>query len=692
LIYKFDSLRRFSLRGIIPIAVCILTAGAIYRLYRQSPEISGIQGIAEAREFTVSSYENGRIVSMEVTPGQKVVRNQVLASLDKGTLEQEIKVAEAELRELEAQVPAKGKSLEMSGLESDRAFQSDIERAAGELENARAACQKIQAEISGMQQEFNRQRDLVQRHLAAAERMHTLQVELAALQQENDSCPSQIKTLETKNQAARKRFDEWRLSLEGNSGQNARREQLLPIQLQSQRQQENLRLLKMRAENLVLRSPVDGHIASIHAESGSVVSAGEPLIVVVESSPRQIIAYLEENRLCPFISGDTVILRPRNKAAAPMQGTVVSVSSTVSQLPQRFWPAPNRPQWGKQLFIRADSSRALIPGEKFDIAPSLKTGSVNFAAVSANEEISMKAPGAPLPLILPSGFLSRTRFEPSGIAWIDAIQRYLVVSDDTSLNKDQSDSPWIFSIGKDGVVDSEPIVIEGIERINDLEGIAVSPNGRIFLIASQSRNRKEIRSTERTIFISAHMQGRKLIADSQVSLYDLLMEAQRQDPSFLSSLGIEYRPKKPAPKIEIEGLAWHNGALYLGLKKPLDASRQALIWKLSNPDLLFQRKSLSGAGLHIWKRISMQTAGSPVGISAILFISDNVFVLAGTNSNGGALFNAAETASREFAVKTMTEYPGLKPEGLCLGPDGRLVVVFDRGEKNPLWAHLEKPR
>jgi multidrug resistance efflux pump len=692
LIYRFDSLRRFSLRGIIPIAVCLLTAIVIYWLYRQSPEILGIQGIAEAKEFTVSSHENGQIVSLEVTPGQKVVHNQVLASLDKGTLEQEIKVAEAELRELESKVPANGKLLEMSGLESGRAFQSDMEKAAGDLENARATCQRIQAELAGTQQEFNRQRDLVQRHLASADRMRTLQVQLAALQQESDSCPAQIKTLETRNQAARKRLDEWRFSLEGNSGRNTRQEQLLPIQLRSQRQQEYLRLLKMRAENLVLRSPVDGYVAGIQAASGNVVAAGEPLIVVVESSPRQVIAYLDENRLCPFVSGDTVGLRPRNKAASPMQGTVVSVSSTVSQLPQRFWAAPNRPQWGKQLFIRADSSRALIPGEKFDIVPSLKMGSMNLPAVSANEGSAARAPGVPLPLVLPSGFLARTHFELSGIAWIDKMQRYIAVSDDTGREKYDNGSPWVFSIGKDGVVDSEPIVIEGVERIKDLEGIAASPDGRIYLIASQSLNRKGISSIERTIFISAHLQGRKLIADSEVSFYDLLMEAQRQDPTFLSSLGIEFHPRKPAPTIEIEGLAWHNSALYLGLKKPLDVSKQALIWKLSNPDLLFRRKSLSSAMLYLWKRVSIQMAGAPLGISEIFFLSDNAFVMAGTNSKGGGLFYAAEAAGQELTLKTIAEYPGLKPEGLCLGPNGRLVVVFDRGEKKPLWAHLEMPR
>jgi multidrug resistance efflux pump len=676
----------------IPIAVCILTAIAIYLLCRQSPKLTGIQGIAEAREFTVSSYENGRIVSMEVAPGQKVERNQILASLDKGTLEQEIKVAEAELRELESQVPAKGKSLEVSGLESGRAFQSDMEKAAGELESARAACRRIQVELSGTQQEYDRQRDLVQRHLASADRMHSLQVQLAALQQESDSCPSQIEALEATKQAAQKRFDEWRFSLEGNSDRNAHREQLKPILLRSRRQQEYLQLLKMRAENLVLRSPADGYVAGIDAASGDVVVAGEPLIVIVEASPRQVIAYLDENRRCPVAAGDTVILRPRNKEASPMQGTVVSVSSTVSKLPQRFWMSPNRPQWGKQVFIRADSSRTLIPGEKFDIVPNPKTGAMNFTAVSANEGRDGKTSGIPLPLILPSDFLSRTHLELSGIVWADSIQRYIAVSDDTGREKASIGSPWVFSIGKDGRVDSEPIVIEGIDRIHDLEGIAASPDGRIYLITSQSPNSKGNRNIERSLFISAHLQGRKLVTDSHVLFYDLLMDAQQRDSTFLPSLGIEYRAKKPAPPIEIEGLTWHNGALYLGLKKPLDDSKRALVWKLSNPDLLFERKSLSGAALSLWKRVSLPIAGSSVGISDLLFLSNDAFVLAGANSKGGALFYAVETKGQECAVKTIAEYPGLNPEGLCLGKDGGLVVVFDQREKKPLWAHLEMPR
>jgi len=366
----------------------------IYQLYRQTPEMLGIQGSAEEREFEVSSYENGRIVSIEVSLGREVQRNQVLARLDKSMLEQEIKVAEAELRELESQVPAKYRLLKQNAEESDRPFQSDMEKAAEDLENARAYCKRIQAELAGTQKEFNRQQDLVQRRMTTADRMHVLQLQLAAIQQENDSCPSQIKILEAKDQAARKRFNEWRVSQEGNSGQNTHQEQLLPIQLRSQWQKEKIRLLKMRMENLVLRSPVDGYIASIKAASGNVVTAGDPLIVVVQSRPQQIIAYSDENRLCSLVPGETVVLRPRNKATPPMQGRVVSVSPTVTQLPPRFWLMRQRPLWGRRIFIQADSSRDLIPGERFDIISGTKTDPINLAAESAHESSTGKAPDA----------------------------------------------------------------------------------------------------------------------------------------------------------------------------------------------------------------------------------------------------------------------------------------------------------
>ena len=680
-------------QGILPVVVCVMTAGAAYWLYRDSPGLAGVHGVAEAREYTASSMEPGWLSSLEVVLGQRVSRGQVLASLDKGVLEQEIKVAEAELRELEAQVPAKGKSLDLSGLETDRTFQSDLEKAEVELGEARAECARTHAELAGVKEEISRQRELVQHRMAPADRMYQLQVRLTALQQAVTSCPSRIEALEKRKQAAWQRFDGWRSSGRGSLDGNANHVQLQPLRLRSTRQQEYLRLLKMRVENMVLRAPIDGYVVKVNAMTGSVLTLGEPLIVIVEANPQQVIAYLEEDRSYSVVAGDKALMRPRDRAGVPAEGTVAAVAATVSQMPQRFWPAPTQPRWGRQVFIRTDANHSLAPGEAFDITFKGRNEMLKIAPKVATAGSPETPPdSATAPLAVPLSLLSRSRFEPSGIIWLDKLQRYIAVSDDTGLEKVNDNSPWVFAIGRDGTVDPEPLVIEGIERVNDLEGIATSPDGRIYLIASQSENRKGIRRSIRTIFIVARLQADRLLAEGHVFFYDLLVEAGRSDPSFFASLGLDTHGSQSGPIVEIEGLAWHNGALFLGLKNPLDSSGRALIWKLGNPDSLFQRKSLSGAALTLWKKVPLQVEGSPAGISEIVFLPDGTLVLAGTNFQGGALFHAKETTNGELSTMTLKSFPGLKPEGLCLSPDRRLVVVFDQQQNNPLWAQLELPR
>jgi hypothetical protein len=391
-----------------------------------------------------------------------------------------------------------------------------------------------------------------------------------------------------------------------------------------------------------------------------------------------------------FPVGTTVDLHPRNRTKQAILGTVVGISANVSQLPQRFWSGPNRPAWGKQIFILPDPSHNLTPGETFDIATRRDTDALRASAASVSVEsplpFSIKDP---VPLNVPKELLQKSRFEPSGILWLNPLQRYVAVSDDTGIHNLNSGIPWVFTFDGKGTIDPQPIAIEGIRRISDLEGITASPDGRIYLIASQSENRKGVRRSERTLFISAHLQGQKLLSDSHVFLYDLLMDAQRDNPAFFASLGFPATRDPASFPIDIEGLAWHNGALYLGLRHPLDASGRALIWKLANPDSLFQRKSLSKAALSLWKKVPLQAAGAAAGISDILFLPDNSLLLSCTSPQGGAIVHAVETDKYDLGITPIGSYPGLKPEGLCIAPDGRVAVVFDQQEKQPLWMHLE---
>ena len=53
----------------------------------------------------------------------------------------------------------------------------------------------------------------------------------------------------------------------------------------------------------------------------------------------------------------------------------------------------------------------------------------------------------------------------------------------------------------------------------------------------------------------------------------------------------------------------------------------------------------------------------------------------------GAIY-VGRPAAGEIALRRIRTFPGLKPEGLARGPKDSIVVVFDRGNKPPMWLQL----
>jgi multidrug resistance efflux pump len=351
-------------RRAFTIAIWLLAAGAAYYLHRESAGGAQASGAAEAREFTVSTVETGRLASVEVIPGQRVSRGQVLARLETGSLEQEIAVAEAEMRELEARVPAEARTLQLSGLEAERAFQREIEEAQVSIETARAGFARDRAELAGVRGELARQRDLVARHIADSSRIPDLEVRLAALDQAVATWPARVEALVKQQEAARGRMEAWRSSQSGVSGGEASREQVRPLELRVARQREYLSLLRKRASGSSLLAPVDARVATILTRQGTVLRPGDPVLVMVAEA-EQVIAYADEERGYHIAVGDSASIRPRDRTGALVEGTVTSIAGSVAQIPVRFWPAPNRPRWGREVYIRIEGG--LDPGQAVDI-------------------------------------------------------------------------------------------------------------------------------------------------------------------------------------------------------------------------------------------------------------------------------------------------------------------------------------
>ncbi len=364
---RFGTTFRNLGRFVLPLAVCLGAAAGVGCLLWVSPGMAGLRGMAEAREYAIAPLEAGRLSTQEVTLGQRVRRGQVLARLDASTLRQEIRVAEAELQALGAEVAAEDRTLDLSGLEADHNFRVDLEKAEAELGQAENDEAIRQAERKALQAEISRQAELVQRHLVNGDRLQELRLKQTALQEATAAGLARIEALQARRQAVLARSENWRSVRAPGPRGGGKAAQLQPLMIQQSRQRENLQLLRLRLENLVMRSPVDGTVARVEARAGDVLAAGAPVMTIVEDRPSQVIAYLEEDRGWVVETGDRVTLRPRDRTGAARPGTVDAVSGTVAMLPQRFWPTPSRPRWGRQVFIHVDTQQPPHPGEAFDV-------------------------------------------------------------------------------------------------------------------------------------------------------------------------------------------------------------------------------------------------------------------------------------------------------------------------------------
>jgi len=294
---------------------------------------------------------------------------------------------------------------------------------------------------------------------------------------------------------------------------------------------------------------------------------------------------------------------------------------------------------------------------------------------------------------VPPALLAKTSPpELSGIAWCAPLARYLVVSDDTGKRESGSwHVPWLFAMSQDGGLDSEPVPVGGIEKLNDAEAICPGPDGTFFVCTSHSESKKGKSGAARRMLLHVLLDGRRLRVQEKCNLTDATivsdageMQADRLDPEH---------------GLDIEGIAYRDASLFIGLKSPLAGGVAATLYEFHDPLPRMAR------GLSILKRyaeLHLTVRGPsgevPQGISDIAFLPDGSLIACanapkGAASDGGGAVWRLRAGPQGFArPELLKRFPGLKPEGVAPSPDGRsLVVVFDRGNKTPQWTSIPLP-
>lgn len=300
----------------------------------------------------------------------------------------------------------------------------------------------------------------------------------------------------------------------------------------------------------------------------------------------------------------------------------------------------------------------------------------------------------PGPVEVPAELLARTSMpELSGVAWSERLARYLVISDDTGDRaQGTSHAPWLFTMSRAGALDRAPLVIAGLERLNDAEAICAGPDGTFFLATSHSLDKKGRAKGERRRLLQL-----RLLPEPERALHvtgALDLSALMEDPQVA-----------PAGRVDIEAMAFRDGALYLGLKAPLTAAGAAQIVRVRGVAAALRQGAVAPDAIERFAEVPLQVPalpggpGAPMvaqGISDMGFLPDGSLVLLANSpkhlppDGGGALW-WLRTATG--APRLLRRFPGLKPEGVTLSPDGKaLVIVFDRDRQPPQWLLQPLPR
>jgi len=657
-----------GLQRFAPLLCLVGTLGTAALLHFGTESHGHVVAFAQATPEAIAPTEMAKVMRLDVQVGDEVEPGQIVATLDTTTVDAEIALADAQRVRVEAAMRAEQTLLA-------RRLDVDLETLEREAALQREDQLKAKAQVKALEGEVSRVKHLVDDHQAIYDDLARLDLQRATVSAVAAEKPKTLQLLAKQIKAAKER----RKEINEDDADLAEK-----FAADLRVAERSIEQLKQRRAGYFLRATQRGRVAAIEKRPGEVAAAGEAIVRLVSNGGR-VVACVPERVALGIREGDPAKLWIRGQSGTSLRGKTVILGPLVTELPARCWVSPKVPMWGREITVELDNPVDVLAGQAFDVV---------FEPAKAPPAAPPKAapPGnvaaSPLPMKMPSALASRTRFEPSGILAQNSDGRYLVVSDDTGRDGDEG-VPWIFAMSKDGVLQSEPVPVHGVEELSDVEAIAAGDAGEIYLLSSQSYSKKGKRKPARTALLRLRKDGSGFRVDAAVHLAELL----DADTVQATALGLPDGTRN----LDIEGLTARGGSLYLGLKAPLDDQGKALIWRIQSPAALFEGKSLANAGASIYARarVDVEVDGKPTpgGISDLFFLPDGKLALTSTPStadgDAGALWRIDAPESGTSTPALVKKYPGLKPEGITqsLSPD-KLMVVFDTGGGAPLFEEI----
>lgn len=324
-----------------PVLIWIGAVAAAWFIFTRSGDSQPLTGVVEVIRESLSPLEMGRLLSVNVKPGDSVRAGDILAEMDTRLLD-----AEMALERIEVQ----------------RLFKRAVLTAKTDLHNIRMQQARDEAELQALDAELVRFEDLLGRNLIDGQLVAQLRVQKQGLARAVELHPETVSFVEQQLEEAEAMYRDAE-ALFGTEADAA----VAATPDEKPTPRNRIGLLKQRRNLYVLRAQQDGIISRIEKEPGEVVQAGEPILSLVVEGSQFVIGFLPEWDAYNVEVGRKVVLRSPVGRRREVPATVTALGPEILALPGRISPVPGQTMRGRRIILEPEDPDAFLPGESVSI-------------------------------------------------------------------------------------------------------------------------------------------------------------------------------------------------------------------------------------------------------------------------------------------------------------------------------------
>lgn len=626
-------------------------------------------GIAESREIIINSENPVEIESVHVLEGQSVERGQLLVQLRNPELTLKINQIAHQLDQYRAQNDVDKTELQsrLTQLEAEKnALINDTKYQIQELQNEYDLNMSLTSELKSISV-----RNLTRK---SAKADHPTLQKIERLSQEMAS--------------AVKLYDV-RIELQKKAIEAADK----PLSIRINQFEKELVMLKAESSKLSIFAPISGMIGSVNFKAGEKVTPFAAVMTLHSRTPTIIKGYLREDEFSMVRVDDALTVHSTTDSRSYVDGTVIGVGSRIVEYPVRLRKHQSVQSWGREITIKIPETNNLILGEKVMVSLE-KTGESSWGRIKAYFALPETIAGtvfkgqktepeslmAPVTIVRPITSLDAHDLEASAMVYLPELKQYLVAADQTP-----GQHLILYLMDVSGQVTRE-IIIDGIEKIDDIESMTRSEDGTIYLAASLSAKKNRSYPLARRLLVAIrHDNENGFYLKDSVDLSTILLQAATDHNKGPWAGFITDAVEKG--ELDMEGMFYRSNALFLGFKSPLFMKRSIIV-KILNADRLFEHRQIDADQVAIWQMLSLKSQDKGLDIqeriSDLLYVGGTLFITGVVDKKNRSYFTGSlwRLDTEDGSLKQITRFRDIKPEGIATAADAAdLMICFDQGHK-----------